>query len=243
MNLDRRTFLRSATATGVLAGTNWKPLQAQAAHVPEATDKTVALNGDSPPITYEQHTAKLVSLMTKGNYADTYLKGGAVTEFEQHMANLLGKEDAAFFPTGTLANNIAVRLLCGDRKNLLIQHEAHLYQDEGEGPSLLSGINMIPIGPNKACPALDEWNTAIEIAGKSAYYPTRIGAISIESPRPPSGRSLRPLRRSPEDHRPRTFQKHRHPPRRLAPLPPLRNPRFPGQALLRPLRYRLRLHL
>jgi threonine aldolase len=191
MNLDRRNFLRATAVTGMVGGITWHPLLAQtippqpaATHAPEpsTTDKTVALNGDSPPITYEQHMAKLVTLMAKGNYADTYLKGGAVTEFEQHMANLLGKEDAAFFPTGTLANNIAVRLLCGDRRNLILQHEAHLYQDEGEGPSLLSGINMIPVGPGKACPGIEEFNTAIEIAGKSAYYPTRIGAISIESP-------------------------------------------------------------
>ena len=191
MNLDRRNFLRAAlpagaTATGLLSGPAWHPLlvQAAAGPAPEApiTDRTVALNGDSPPVTYEQHVAELVRLMAKGNYSDVYLKGGAVTEFEQHMANLLGKEDAAFFPTGTMANNIAVRLLCGEHRNLLIQHEAHLYQDEGEGPSILSGINMIPVGPGKACPSIEEFNAAIEVASKSAYYPTRIGAISIESP-------------------------------------------------------------
>jgi threonine aldolase len=191
MNLDRRNFLRAAvpagaTATGLLGGSVWQPLLAQAAavHAPEAalSDKTVALTGDSPPVTNEQHVAELVRLMAKGQYPDVYLKGGAVTEFEQHMAKLLGKEDAAFFPTGTMANNIAVRLLCGDRRNLLVQHEAHLYQDEGEGPSILSGINMIPIGPGKACPSIEEFNEAFEVASKSAYYPTRIGAISIESP-------------------------------------------------------------
>jgi threonine aldolase len=185
MNLDRRDFLRGAAASGLLSGA-WPPAIAQTAATTVAalpiTDKTIALNGDSPPVTHEQEVAKLLGLMAKGPYADVYLKGGAVTEFEQHMANLLGKEDAAFFPTGTLANNVAVRLLCGERKNLLIQHEAHLYQDEGEGPSLLSGINMIPIGPGKASPALEEWSEALEVASKSAYYPTRIGAMSIESP-------------------------------------------------------------
>jgi len=190
MNFDRRDFLRAAVPAGAAAAgllgsqpALWSQTAAAAqAPAPIMTDKSVALNGDSPPVTNEQHMAELIRLMAKGQYQDVYLKGGAVTEFEQHMAALLGKEDAAFMPTGTLANNLAVRLLCGERKNLLIQHEAHLYQDEGEGPSLLSGINMIPIAPGKACPSLDEITQAIEIAGKSAYYPTRIGAISIESP-------------------------------------------------------------
>jgi threonine aldolase len=186
MSLDRRDFLRGAAASSLLTSA-WQPMLAQTAPAAAAetpiTDKTIALNGDSPPTTHEQEIAKLLTLMSKGPYADVYLKGGAVTEFEQHMAKLLGKEDAAFFPTGTLANNIAVRLLCGERKNLLIQHEAHLYQDEGEGPSLLSGINMIPIGgPGKPSPPLEDWNEALEVASKTAYYPMRIGAISIESP-------------------------------------------------------------
>jgi threonine aldolase len=187
MHVDRRNFLRaalpvSATATGFLSGVTWRPLLAETPPEAPITDRTVALDGDSPPVTHEQQVSELLRLMAKGPYADVYLKGGAVTEFEQRMASLLGKEDAAFFPTGTLANNIAVRLLCGERRNLLLQHEAHLYQDEGEGPSILSGINMIPVGPGKASPSVEEFNVAIEIASKSAYYPTKIGAISIESP-------------------------------------------------------------
>lgn len=189
MSVDRRHFLKSsislgAAGAGLFALPEASPLLGQEAnpHDQHIATHTVALDGDSPPMTNEQHIAELLRLMATAPYADVYLKGGAVTEFEKHMATLLGKEDAAFFPTGTLANNIAVRLLCGDRRNLLIQHEAHLYQDEGEGPSLLSGINMIPIGPGKACPSLDEFAQAIDIASKSAYYPTRIGALSIESP-------------------------------------------------------------
>ena len=37
------------------------------------TDKTIALNGDSPPTTHEQEIAKLLTLMSKGPYADVYL--------------------------------------------------------------------------------------------------------------------------------------------------------------------------
>jgi len=184
MKVDRRDFLRAATAAGVLGGTGWMPMTAQAPVAAQflVTERTVGLDGDSPPTTHEMEIAKLTALMAKAPYGDVYLKGGAVTEFEQHMAALLGKEAAAFMPTGTLANNLGVRLLCGEKRNLLIQHEAHLYQDEGEGPSILSGLNMIPVGPGKASPAVEEWSEAIEIASKSAYYPTRIGAMSIETP-------------------------------------------------------------
>jgi len=174
------------TAAGLMGG--WEmaaqtPARGVTQEWEAITEKTVALNGDSPPTTHEAEIAKLQALMAKAPYADTYLRGGAVTEFESHMAALLGKEEAAFFPTGTMANNIAVRLLCGEHRNLLIQHEAHLYQDEGEGPSILSGLNMIPVGGvGNACPGVDAWADAIAIGAKSAYYATRIGAASIESP-------------------------------------------------------------
>jgi threonine aldolase len=189
MKLDRRSFLRTvvpagASASGLLGG-GLRPLLGQAAAAPAPapiTKTTVGFDGDSPPETYEQHIAELTALMPKGKFADVYLKGGAVTEFEQHMAALLGKEDAAFMPTGTLANNLAVRLLCGEHKNLLIQHEAHLYQDEGQGPSLMSGLNMIPLAQGKASPTIEEINATLEQCAHTAYYPTRIGAISIESP-------------------------------------------------------------
>jgi threonine aldolase len=188
MNLDRRSFLLTATSASLLQhplfGQTATQPAAPPAPAPEApiTDRTVALNGDSPPTTHEQELLKLQSLMSQGPYADIYLKGGAVTAFEQRVAALLGKPDAAFMPTGTLANNLAVRLLCGERKNLLIQHEAHLYQDEGEGPSLLSGLNMIPLAPGRACPSTDELAEALVTADHSAYFPTRVGAISLESP-------------------------------------------------------------
>ncbi len=252
MNLDRRDFLRAAlpagaTATGLFNASAWQPLfaQATASHAPEApiTERTVGLDGDSPPRTYEQHIVELQRLMAKGPYPDVYLKGGAVTEFEQRMASLLGKEDAAFFPTGTLANNIAVRLLCGERRNLLIQHEAHLYQDEGQGPSLLSGINMIPLAPGKALSQHRGDHRCPRYRPAQRLLPHQHWSHLHRKSRSPPERRLRPLRRGREDHQPRTLKEHRHSPRWIAALPALRNSRLSGQNLLRSLRYRLRLHL
>ena len=136
------------------------------------------LTGDGvnlPPAEY----ARLLS--TLDAKADVYLKGGAVEELEGRFAKLLGKEKALFFPTGTLANHVAVRLLAGERKHVLVQEESHLYRDEGDCAQTLSGLNLVPLAPGRATIKASEIVEAVEKAG-SPPYPVPVGAISIESP-------------------------------------------------------------
>ena len=53
-----------------------------------------------------------------------------MAELERAFAAVLGKDGCAFLPTGTLANNVAVRVLCGEQHRALVQQESHLYRDE-----------------------------------------------------------------------------------------------------------------
>jgi threonine aldolase len=125
---------------------------------------------------------ELVRLVAKsGKVSDTYLANGAIADLERMMAEKLGKEDAVFTPTGTLANNIAVRLLCGDKRHAIAQHESHLYRDESDAFALLSGLNLVPLGKDKTFPVYEEITAAIDEA-EHGPYPIAVGAISIESP-------------------------------------------------------------
>jgi threonine aldolase len=126
--------------------------------------------------------AQLLATLTAGDLKpDVYLKGGAVEELENRFAKLLGKERALFFPTGTLANHMAVRLLAGERRHVLVQEESHLYRDEGDCAQTLSGINLVPLAPGRATIKASEIVEAVDRAG-SPPYPVPVGAISIESP-------------------------------------------------------------
>ncbi len=104
-----------------------------------------------------------------------------MTELEQTFATLLGKEDCCMLPTGTLANNLAVRILCGEHKHVMTQQDSHLYADESDAPSIMSGLTMQPIAAGKAAPTMDEIKAAVEDAEHRAY-PLKVGAVSIESP-------------------------------------------------------------
>lgn len=125
---------------------------------------------------------RLVEL-ARGNpdIRDRYQEKGAVEALERAFATLLGKEDCAFLATGTLANHVAVRVLCGDHRRALVQQESHVYRDESDAAQRLSGINLVPLAAGRASPTLDEVRAAID-ASENGPYPLKIGAVSLESP-------------------------------------------------------------
>ncbi len=187
--MDRRDFLRSslsASAT-VALGAGFAPT-ARAASSPKSPqdpqhiNRSVILMGDDVPHYGRDVLARMDAILqTRDKAGDSYLKRGAVEELEQRFAALLGKEDAAFMPTGTLANQVALRLLCGEKKRALVQQESHVYCDESDAVTALSAINLVPLAPGRASPSLEEVDAAIAVSEKAAY-PLPIGAISIESP-------------------------------------------------------------
>jgi threonine aldolase len=44
---------------------------------------------------------------------DVYREDPTVNELQRHVAQLLGKEDAVLFPSGSMANLAAIGALCG----------------------------------------------------------------------------------------------------------------------------------
>jgi threonine aldolase len=77
--------------------------------------------------------------------SDIYGKGEVIEEFEAQMAAYLGKEDAVFFPSGTMAQQIALRIWC-DRRGLrkVAYHPlCHLEIHEEDGLKVLHQIEPI----------------------------------------------------------------------------------------------------
>jgi threonine aldolase len=130
---NRRAFLKVAASTAAFQ----RAALAQAAPA-ESSDRRVLLTGDGVHLSPPDYARLLATLTADGAKTDSYLKGGAVEELEGRFAKLLGKERALFFPTGTLANHMAVRLLAGERRHVLVQEESHLYRDEGDCAQALS---------------------------------------------------------------------------------------------------------
>ncbi len=77
---------------------------------------------------------------------DVYHDDPTVNELERTVADLLGKEDAVFVPTGTMSNQIALRIHTEPGDTVIIHSEAHIGQHELGGAAHNSGVTLARIG-------------------------------------------------------------------------------------------------
>jgi threonine aldolase len=71
---------------------------------------------------------------------DVFGEDPTVNRLQQKVAALLGKEDALFVPSGTMSNQIAVRLHTQPGDELFCEANCHIYVFEAGGPAQLSGV-------------------------------------------------------------------------------------------------------
>ena len=100
---------------------------------PNPPDDAVIFRGDGEPMSPQLLIYRLASILDSVSITpDNYSKGGTISELESRFADILGKETSMFMPTGTLANHLAIRTLCGDKPRAIVQEQSHLYNDTGD---------------------------------------------------------------------------------------------------------------
>ena len=145
-------------------------------------DTLVSFGGDGEPKSPRTMLQTLIEFEEESGFeADSYSLGGNVQQVEEKLAELLGKEAAVFMPTGTLANHLAVRMLCGNRSRAIVQEQSHLYQDSGDCVSRLSNINLLPLAKDRPHFTIEELKRAVEDSEQGRVL-TPVGALMIESP-------------------------------------------------------------
>lgn len=145
-------------------------------------DNTVIFRGDGEPKTPSMLLQQLAEFDQEfALEADSYSLGGTVEQLERKCAEMLGKEAAVFMPTGTLANHLAIRKLCGVKPRAIVQEQSHLYNDSGDCVTRLSNINLIPLAKESPYFTLKALRTAVAQA-ESGRVINPVGAVMIESP-------------------------------------------------------------
>lgn len=72
---------------------------------------------------------------------DVYKEDETVNKLEQRLANMFGKDHALFFPSGTMANQTAIKLHTNPGEQVICDKYAHIYNYEGGGASFNSGVS------------------------------------------------------------------------------------------------------
>ena len=84
--------------------------------------------------------------MAEAEVGDDVLDGDPTTRrLEQRVAELLGTDDALFFPSGTQANQTGVALVTEPGTELLLEADAHLIHYELAGVAALAGVQIRPV--------------------------------------------------------------------------------------------------
>ena len=117
-----------------------------------------------------------------GPRLDVYGGGESVKRLEVRVAELVGKEAAAIFPSGTMAQQIALRILC-ERSGCFtvgFHSQCHLDVHEERGYAHLHGLQARPIG---------ERDRLVTRADLDAVYEP-LGALLLELPQRDLGGQL-----------------------------------------------------
>ncbi|MFD2541647.1 threonine aldolase family protein [Lacinutrix gracilariae] len=72
---------------------------------------------------------------------DVYKEDPTVNALEQRIAEMFGKPKALFFPTGTMANQTAIKLHTNPGDQVICDKYAHIFNYEGGGASFNSGVS------------------------------------------------------------------------------------------------------
>jgi len=102
-----------------------------------------------------------------GARGDVYGEGESVKRLESRVAGLLGKESAAVFPTGTMAQQIALRIACERSGCWTVAYhpQCHLEVHEEKGHEHLHGLHARLVGDRFRLITLDDLEAIAEPVG------------------------------------------------------------------------------
>lgn len=94
-------------------------------------------------------TGMLQAIMSAEVGDDVYKEDPSVNKLEEKLAKMFGMDEALFFPTGSMANQAAIKLHTQPSEQLICDKWAHVYNYEGGGASFNSGVSCKLLDGNR----------------------------------------------------------------------------------------------
>ncbi|MDQ2681052.1 MAG: beta-eliminating lyase-related protein [Candidatus Eremiobacteraeota bacterium] len=137
----------------------------------------------TPPRSMKARLLEIAEELNNVERPDLYGGGELLESFESEMARLLGKEAAVFMPSGTMAQQIALRIHADhiENRNVAMHPQSHLFVSEANAFQTLHPLHGIPVGDRSRLFTLTDLEAVRE----------RIGSLLIELPERNIGGALR----------------------------------------------------
>ncbi|RZS93601.1 threonine aldolase family protein [Aquimarina brevivitae] len=112
--------------------------------------------------TVTKPTAAMMEAITKAEVGDdVYKEDPTVNKLEEKLAGMFGMDAALFFPTGSMANQAAIKLHTQPGEQLIADKYAHVYNYEGGGVSFNSGVSCKLLDGNRGMVTASQVEEAI----------------------------------------------------------------------------------
>jgi threonine aldolase len=121
---------------------------------------------------------------------DVYQEDPTINLLEKRAAKMFGREDALFVPTGTMGNQIALRLHTQSGQEIICEAKAHILDWEMASAAVFSGCLI------RAVPAQNgilTWKDIEPVIYKWGGFRAATGAIEIENTHNMAGGRVTPL--------------------------------------------------
>lgn len=123
--------------------------------------------------------AMLKAMMSAPVGDDVFKEDPTVNKLEGKVAELFGMESALFFPSGTMANQTAIKLHTQPGEQLICDEDSHIYNFEGGGVSFNSGVSCRLIKGHRGMMTASQIKEAIN--PPDFYHSPLTTLVSIEN--------------------------------------------------------------
>lgn len=113
---------------------------------------------------------------------DFYGQGGVVEAMEKKFAEITGKEKAIYMPTGTMANQLAIAVLSGEKTKVFVQDTSHIYRDEADAAQSVFQKRLMPLAPGQTYFTAQQLQEGIDSLKELEVFPSGVGCVAIENP-------------------------------------------------------------
>jgi threonine aldolase len=142
--------------------------------------------------TVTQPTAPMLEAMMKAKVGDDVLGDDpTVIELQEEVATLFGKEAGLFVPSGTMSNQIAIKIHTQPGTEVICDIGAHIYNYEAGGPAFLSGVQIRTLDCGFGILEPDVVEASLRFEDNIHFAPTAL--IELENTHNRGGGTIFPL--------------------------------------------------
>jgi threonine aldolase len=126
---------------------------------------------------------------------DVYGEDPTARRLQERAAEMLGKEAALFVPSGSMGNQIAVRLHTQPGQEVIVEERSHMFNMEMAGMAVVSGALAHPV----RCPdGIMDWDSIEAAIRPRTSYFAQTGLVAVENTQNLAGGSVMSFERMQE---------------------------------------------